>query len=140
MKLYLSGPMSGIQDFNAPEFQAAARHLRELGHDIVSPVEEDEADGIITTGMSGDLKDLPVTWADLISRDVKLIADGTFDGIIMLPNWTRSKGAKLELALALILGLSVFSYDPKTRELRSVRQQLAAESLKECIYAEPFTR
>ena len=41
MKLYLSGPMRGFAEFNAPAFNVAAKRLREEGHEVNSPIEHD---------------------------------------------------------------------------------------------------
>jgi hypothetical protein len=114
MKLYLSGPMSGIDKFNAPAFEQAAAALRRQRYEVVSPVEQDAADGIDTANLSGDIKDLSVTWGDLMARDIKLIADGDFDGIVLLPGWEKSKGARLELALMLVLMKEVYLYERAT--------------------------
>lgn len=111
MKVYLSGPMSGIDKFNAPAFAQAATVLRMQRYEVVSPVEQDAVDGIDTANLSGDVKDLSVTWGDLMARDVKIIADGNFDGIVLLPGWEKSKGARLELALMILLGKEVYVFE-----------------------------
>lgn len=103
MRLYLSGPMSGIPEFNAPVFNEAAVKLREQGYEVVSPVEEDER--------YGQVLGVNATWGDLLARDVKLIADSGIDAIVLLPDWEKSKGARLEVFLCLLLGKSVFCYD-----------------------------
>jgi Domain of unknown function (DUF4406) len=108
MRLYLAGPMSGIEQFNFPAFYEAAATLREAGHDIVSPAEMDATDGIDEEAMSstdGDANKLSMTWAQLLARDVLLIGDETdnkVDGIVFLPGWIASRGARLEAFTALL--------------------------------------
>lgn len=108
MKFYLAGPMTGIPQFNFPAFYAAASNLRACGIDIVSPAELDDAedsgsamrskDGAPGTGNSNGK-----TWADFLARDVKLIADQV-QGIIYLPGWQKSRGARLESFVGLLQG------------------------------------
>ena len=45
VKVYVSGPMTGIPEFNYPAFEAAARRLRDAGFDVVSPHEVNPLDG-----------------------------------------------------------------------------------------------
>lgn len=99
MNIYLSGPMSGIPEFNAPAFKAAAKELRARGHHVMSPLEMDIDDGV-------DFNNLP-SWGTLLSRDVKAIADSGIEGICVLPGWSLSRGARLEVALGLILRLPI---------------------------------
>jgi hypothetical protein len=105
MRVYLAGPMSNIPQFNFPAFTAAAKELRKQGLDVVSPAEMDAALGIDKYALAsadGNPKDVPVTWGDLLSRDVKLIADGGIQGIVFLPNWDKSRGARLEATVGLL--------------------------------------
>ena len=108
LRLYLAGPMSGIEQFNFPAFYEAAATLRAAGHDIVSPAEMDADDGIDGEAMAsenGDATKLSLTWAQLLSRDVLILGDETeaaVDGIVFLPGWTASRGAKLEAFTALL--------------------------------------
>ena len=39
MRVYIAGPMSGIENSNFPAFHAAAAELRALGHEVVNPAE-----------------------------------------------------------------------------------------------------
>lgn len=100
-KYYLTGPMSGIPQFNFPAFHAAAAVLRAVGWDIVSPAEEDtdavKKEAIVSPdgAMGEDGKIGGETWGDMLARDVKLVADGVA-GLILLPGWENSRGAKLE--------------------------------------------
>jgi len=92
VKLYLSGPMSGLPDYNRAAFIAAAAKLREFGHDVVSPVELDEKD-------IGERD-----WADYIARDVSLILhDDSLEAVVLLPGWTQSPGTWLEAVAATMV-------------------------------------
>lgn len=108
MRLYLAGPMSGIEQFNFPAFYEAAETLRAAGHDIVSPAEMDADDGIDGEAMAsedGDASKLSLTWAELLARDVMILGDETetaVDGIVFLPGWISSRGARLEAFTALL--------------------------------------
>jgi hypothetical protein len=115
--LYLAGPMTGYAQFNFPAFEHAARTLRALGHDITSPHENDtpavqaaawaspdgklDADGMI----AGE------TWGDILARDVKLVADHV-RGIVFLPGWGKSKGARLEAFVGLMTSKEFYSFEP----------------------------
>lgn len=104
---YLAGPMTGYSKFNFPLFDAAAKWLRERHVDVVSPAELDEGPVREAAYKSekGSLADIPNshTYGDLLARDVKLIAD-TCKGIILLPHWEKSKGARLEAYVGLLVG------------------------------------
>jgi hypothetical protein len=120
MKYYLAGPMSGYPQHNLPLFEAAAKGLREAGLEIVSPAEIDDGaieefrqfcladtDGSKTNIGGGDVV-MGLSWGDLLARDVKLIAD-VCDGVILLPKWHESKGARLEVFVAVSCGKPVFT-------------------------------
>lgn len=100
MRTYLSGPMSGIKDENFPAFKAAARALRLLGYEVVNPAEFDtDVDGL------GERS----RWVKFLKADIKALMD--CDGIVMLPGWESSKGAKLEHYNAVALDLVVMTLE-----------------------------
>jgi Domain of unknown function (DUF4406) len=125
MKIYLSGPMSNIPQFNFPAFYAAAEELRKQGWEVVSPAELDDQEdkGAALLSTDGDVNDRTIvkkTWGDFLARDVKLLADEGIKGIIFLPGWEKSKGARLEAYVGLNLGFVYYEYDPDTRDLRHI--------------------
>lgn len=91
MRIYLSGPMTGLPNLNFPAFIAEAARLRELGYDVVNPAE---------INPSPDAK-----WADCMREDIRALT--TCDTIALLPGWQDSRGAKLERLIASELGLDV---------------------------------
>ncbi len=92
MRLYLAGPMRGIEDFNFPAFRAAATALRDQGHYVFNPAENSSHDTHIRVCMAID-----TAWIC-----------NSAEGIAMLPGWENSMGAKAELALAEAIGLPIF--------------------------------
>lgn len=110
MRLYVAGPMRGIPEFNFPAFAEAAAGLRRCGHDVVSPHEKDlKVDGFDPTRVE-TLEALDL--AETMRWDLRTILD--CDGIVMLPGWERSQGARLERIVAESTGRRVFLYDPTT--------------------------
>ncbi len=111
MKIYLAGKMSGVPHFNAPLFKLAAEDLRARGYDVVSPVELDspKMQELALASEDGDLEALTrrtgETWGDVLARDVKLISDGGIEGIVLLPGWQESRGARLEATVGLLNNL-----------------------------------
>ncbi len=111
--LYLAGPMSGIPQFNFPLFDEAAANLRSMGFTILSPAEMDSPEVRAYSLQSPDGKvqhDGKIageTWGEILARDVRLIADDC-DGIVFLPGWHLSRGARLEAFVALLCGYRAF--------------------------------
>lgn len=115
MKYYLAGPMSGIKHHNIPAFDSAAETLRAKGYDIISPAELDggafrEIAYRESPDVGGGDTVLGNTWGDLLARDVKTISDDC-GGIILLPGWEKSKGARLEAFVALSCGYPALEYE-----------------------------
>lgn len=127
MKFYICGPMTGIPQFNIPLFDAVSAKLRAKGYDVVSPAELDDPttraaalaspDGAPGTGSANG-----ETWGDFLARDVKLIAD-TLDAIVVLPNWQKSRGARLECFVGLLCGKQFLVYDPDADETFEVSSE-----------------
>jgi hypothetical protein len=93
LKLYISGPMTGLPDYNRPAFHAEAARLRALGFEVENPAEVKLEGG--------------ATWLQYMRIDLKMLLD--CDAIVMLEGWHRSLGANIERRLAVSLGLKVFN-------------------------------
>lgn len=114
MRVYIAGPMTGIPQYNFPEFDRVATLLRAMGYDVVSPAELDDPvdraaalqsiDGSVQT-KSGFGK----SWGDFLARDVKLIADDGIEAIITLSGWEKSRGARLETFVGYLCHLPILS-------------------------------
>lgn len=93
MTIYISGPMTGIEDLNFPAFHDAAARLRGCSLNVINPAEINP--------------DATMSWEDCMRSDIKALCD--CDTIVMLPGWENSKGAHLELHIAHRLGIRVVS-------------------------------
>ena len=115
---YLAGPMSWIPQFNVPLFHSVSADLRGKGYTIISPAEKDspKMQAAALASPDGDLskleKDTNETWGQVLGKDVELVADHV-GGIVFLPNWWNSSGAKLEAFVGLLKGKKFAYYQPK---------------------------
>lgn len=104
---YLAGPMSNIPKFNFPQFQQVVEILRAGGLTVISPHEQDTPEVQAEAWASPDGKlDAAgkvggLTWGQILAKDVELVAD-KIGGIVFLPNWHKSRGAKLEAFTGLL--------------------------------------
>lgn len=127
MRIYTAGPMTHYPQFNFPAFDAVAASLRRAGFDVVSPAELDSPEDRAAAMASPDGSALSYgngikkTWGAFLSRDVKLIADGGIEAIVVLPGWEGSRGARLETFVgSAMCGLPVFTWDATYEELSLV--------------------
>lgn len=91
LHVYVAGPMTGIPDFNFPAFNVEAAKLREVGFQVENPAEHGIWEG--------------AEWQDYLRYDLTRLA--LCDQIHLLPDWSKSKGACLELHIANALGMLV---------------------------------
>lgn len=89
--IYLSGPMTGLPEFNYPAFHAAARALRQAGYRVENPAENDPP----PCGTWGG-------WMQIARAQLR-----TCTHIALLPGWQHSNGAKIEVGDAVALGMPV---------------------------------
>lgn len=117
--VYVAGPMTGIPQFNIPAFDEAAEALRELGLRVTSPAELDDASirEVSMASPDGDIATLNThgnTWGDFLARDVKLLSDGDFTAVVVLPGWEKSRGARLETFVGFLNDMAILRYPELT--------------------------
>ena len=111
---YLSGPMTGLPEFNYPAFNEATYSLRESGYSVFSPAESFQGD---TT----------LDFTVYMREDIKALL--SVDAVIVLEGWENSAGAVTEVLVALSLGLPIL--DLNFDELYEIRKP--REVMKEIL-------
>lgn len=115
MKLYLSGPMTGIPQCNFPAFDEACAKLRAAGHVVISPHEQDSsalqaAARASLDGIDAIEKTPGESLGRTLGNDVRVIIDDV-EAVVLLQCWERSRGARLEVYTALTYGRAVYYFD-----------------------------
>lgn len=105
-RVYISGPMTGLPEYNAGAFRAAAASLRAMGFEVVNPSEIEPLAG-------------RRTWEHFMRADIKALCD--CDIIVLLPGWQNSKGARLEAYVAKSIGLSTECFDSLVDDPETIR-------------------
>lgn len=90
--IYLSGPMTGLPEWNYPAFNEAAAYLRAKGYEVFNPAE-----------IFGGETHLPREV--YMKEDIRALLN--CDTVMMLQGWQDSEGAKLEFQIAKQIGLPV---------------------------------
>lgn len=90
-RVYISGKMSGVPNFNKPKFDEAKGFLKSMGYEVVSPADNGVVDSF--------------EWSDYMRVDIALLM--YCDAIYMLDDHEESKGAAIELQVARSVGLDV---------------------------------
>lgn len=98
-RVYLSGPMTGIIDHNAPAFADAERRCRDAGAGMVfNPATAwGHSDRHLSWYMRHDLNRLTLTEGE---RPL-------FDCVVLLDGWYASDGATLEYQVARASGIAL---------------------------------
>jgi hypothetical protein len=91
IKTYISGPMTGLPDFNREAFAQTAQRLRRLALDVTNPAEVQLHQG--------------ATWKDYMRHDLAEMRKCKI--VVMLRGWEASRGARIERWLAKRWGLVV---------------------------------
>lgn len=89
MKFYIAGPISSNLAGYKTEFAAAETLLRAEGHDTINPAENPPQPD----------------WESYMACGIQQLCG--CDGIALLPNWRKSKGAKRERWIARMLGMPI---------------------------------
>jgi len=97
MKVYISGPVTGVFDLNRAAFDLGAAYLEARGDEPVNPLS-------LQVAFMREAE-----WADYMRVDIRALLD--CEGILVLPGWEGSRGACLEVMIARELGMR-FTFMP----------------------------
>lgn len=106
MRIYISGPMSGVPLMGFPAFDAAADRIRKAGHIAISPADLDRQMGYNERSFE-DGSATPEQIRNFLERDLSVIARES-TAVAVLNGWEKSKGALAEVALARAIGIPVY--------------------------------
>lgn len=97
MKIYISGPVTGIEDNNRKAFHEAVFLWECQGWNAINPLETEPENP---------------TWELCLRKDIALLLG--CDAIAMLPGWMDSRGARLEHFIARQLCMTVYNSTTRT--------------------------
>jgi uncharacterized protein DUF4406/uncharacterized protein DUF6378 len=120
--VYISGPMRGYPECNYEAFHDAHGILAQQGYTVLNPAEN--FDGA---------KDLPIE--TYMREDLSMLLGAT--DIYMLKGWHNSEGARLELAVAKSLGLTVIYEDDDSEPVELEAARIVRNGAREQIYGHP---
>lgn len=112
---YIAGPMTGYPQFNFPRFKEINDLFTAHGLRTLNPADMDirgvkEAAMASPDGQPDENGMLGgQTWGDLLARDIKIVAD-VVDGVIAIDKWMASRGARLEIVVAIQCQKPLFWY------------------------------
>lgn len=106
-RLYIIGPVTGIEDDNLQAFVDAANRILDADrtHTSIARIPHMFVD-------EGD------DWPTAMRKSVNEVTSGYYDGLALLPGWEQSEGAKLEKAVAEACGIPCKTVDEWLEEAR----------------------
>lgn len=96
MRVYVSGPMTGIPEWNHPAFDKVTNYLRSIGEDVCNPAEFFD-------------RNTELTRAEYIRESIERLLECS--SVVTLPGWEFSDGACLEVQIAKELGYKIIHWD-----------------------------
>jgi len=118
--VYLSGPMSGIEHYNHPEFKRVGAILEQSGmfKKIINPANMAEGEK---------------PWGYYLNRDIRMILNGNVDTVILLSGWQASKGARIEVRVATeVLDAAVYTYRDTAEGFSLTPMHIYPDTLIKC--------
>lgn len=101
-KCYIAGPMTGYKDLNFEEFDNMEKFLTADGFEVVNPA---------SIGRKMLKENSNYQYEEYLRADLKKLIE--CDILFILKGWRKSKGAKLEHAIAKALKMTI-CYQDKT--------------------------
>jgi nucleoside 2-deoxyribosyltransferase len=111
MRIYIAGPMTGRPAYNYELFMAVKKMLEDEGHEAVTPFEANSRVWMACYGRPFDPFNDVCDYGDPILKEMlieDLIDLKDSDAVVVLPFWKKSRGAGIEVQLALSIGMPVF--------------------------------
>lgn len=113
MKIYIAGPMSGIEAYNFPAFNAAQERLEVEGWQVFNPAKKDEEIEVhkspsFKTGDAEALMKEGFNFRNVYTWDTNRVIES--DAIYMLKGWEHSPGAVGEWGLAVVMQVKYPEY------------------------------
>lgn len=111
MRVYISGPITGYENGNRPAFYEAKESLVNMGYEVVVPFDNntnDEESEVIGDNTSNKY------W-DILIKDIRSLLK--VQGIVFIPEWETSKGARVEAYIGLINGLPMWEFHDNNTEV-----------------------
>lgn len=97
--VYLSGPITGMDQNNFPEFQAAEERIKALGYNVINPHH-------ICAHLD------PASSQHMDYMRVCIASMAYADKVVTLKGWEDSKGANQEVNIARTMGIEVHHIVP----------------------------
>ena len=122
--VYISGPMAGYPNMNEPAFRAAEGTIREgndeplTPHDLLPHSHTGACPKVYGDGRPGDHDGGCYVRGDLVAMLE------TADSLYVLPGWSRSRGAQIEVLIARLLRIPI-AYHPDAETGGSAVEVLA---------------
>lgn len=117
MKVFISGPMAGYENYNKEEFMKAEKLLIKAGYSVFNPAWL-------------DLDDLEWTSTDIMAIDMAALA--CCDAIYQLKGWENSKGARAEYTAAVWSGKTIIN-DILGIKIEKMKERKKAKEYKEYL-------
>lgn len=101
MRVFISGPMTGYDDFNYPAFHKAARLLRAQYQMPLSPAHHE----ITGEELDPPTPDEAQSWEYYMRRSIRIML--SCEAVYMLAGWEDSRGARFEHHIAKQLNMTI---------------------------------
>ena len=103
MKIYISGPISGVADAEE-NFKKAEEYLKFLGYDPLNPMDipAPAVDGLFVHDSTFKLEKREL-WVYYMRKAIKMLMEA--DSVYFLDGWENSAGARVERQLTKALSL-----------------------------------